>query len=65
MVIRTKTRQQIHEWFADQWRNIVEQFPQEYAEGELNRMEKMFQGLSGRSGEARPCTTDTPNHSLD
>lgn len=48
MVIKTKTRQQIHDWFASQWDCILKDFEDEYKEGKLYRMERMFRGLSGK-----------------
>jgi len=49
MVIKTKTKEQICQWFGDQWKEICMNYERDYKTGKLARLEKMFAGLSGKT----------------
>lgn len=50
MVVKSKTTAQIRNWFASEWLQIVNDYAKDYEAGNLNRLEKMFKGLSGETG---------------
>ena len=47
MVGKSKTKEQIRNWFSEQWTLIEQIFPDQYRSGQLNRLHKMFKGLAG------------------
>jgi len=48
MLEKSKTTAEIRAWFAQQWELLSEKYVEEYSAGKLDRMEKMFKGLSGK-----------------
>ena len=50
MLEKSKTTAEIRAWFAQQWELLSEKYVEEYSAGKLDRMEKMFKGLSGKEG---------------
>lgn len=50
MVEKSKTTTQIRKWFASEWRQISNDYAEDYEEGNLKRLEMMFGGLAGEKG---------------
>jgi hypothetical protein len=52
MLQKSKTTEEIRDWFRKQWTLVEATFPDQVAAGELNRMRKMFQTLTGERGRS-------------